>query len=98
MYYSLLLEGEITATALFLNRKIDEGEVIGEKSFEPPSDRTTIDKDFDPWMRADLLVQVLNDYAESGKFVSFPQPKDGPGAYYVIHPVLKHLAIMKTTS
>jgi methionyl-tRNA formyltransferase len=94
MYYSLLAEQQMAATALFLNLKIDEGEIIREKPYQAPDDRVSIDQDFDPWMRADLLKDVLVDFALTGGFETNSQTHDQSGAYYIIHPVLKHLAII----
>lgn len=94
MYYSLLAEQQMAATALFLNLKIDEGEIIREKPYQAPDDRVSIDQDFDPWMRADLLKDVLVDFALTGGFETNSQTHDESGAYYIIHPVLKHLAII----
>lgn len=95
MYYSLLEQDALCASALFLNEEIDAGEVLAERDFEPPADRTTIDRDFDPWMRAQLMAEVLEDYARSGQWQARPQPTDGGRTLYIIHPVLKHLAILQ---
>lgn len=93
MYYSLLAEQSLTATALFLAPAIDEGPIVAVKDFDPPADRREIDHGFDPWMRASLLVDVLQRYHREGHLPSTPQPVAGT-TWYVIHPVLKHLAIL----
>jgi methionyl-tRNA formyltransferase len=94
IYYSLLAENHVEATAFFLEEEIDTGPVLGTASFPPPQDRTEIDRDYDSRIRAQLLVSVLRQYKETGRFVEMPQQPAHSGAYYIIHPVLKHLAIL----
>lgn len=94
VYYSLLEEGNCGATALFLDEHIDTGPVVRTRRFAPPADRTTIDLFYDPWMRSVLLAEVLQTYASTGAFPEERQPADGGETYFVIHPVLKHIAIL----
>jgi methionyl-tRNA formyltransferase len=92
MYYQLLAEGRLTATALFLERRIDTGPVVASMDFPPPPDRSTIDLAYDPWMRAVLMRQVLAEIA-AGRVPSGRPQESGGRSYFVIHPVLRHLAI-----
>lgn len=94
MYYSLLTEGRIAVSALFLDPRIDAGPVVAMKDFEPPSDRTLLDHVFDPYIRARLLVEVLDGYRSTGRFPERRQSPDEGTTFYIIHPVLKHLAIL----
>lgn len=94
IYYSLLKENRVQASAILLEEGIDTGPVIGEASFAPPADRTEIDRGYDADIRAKLLVRVLQDYRDTGRFGETPQPPADDPAYYIIHPVLKHLAIL----
>lgn len=96
IYYQLLARGDCGATALFLERKIDAGPVLAERTFPPPEDGTTIDREYDPKIRAALLVEVLEKYRQTGRFEERPQESTGE-TYYVVHPVLKHLAILTTS-
>jgi methionyl-tRNA formyltransferase len=93
LYYSLLHTGACAATALFLGPQLDGGDVIRTRQYPPPEDRTRIDLDYDPWIRAQLLADVLEDYARTGRMRSTPQPPGGRETYFIIHPVLKHLAV-----
>lgn len=93
MYYSLLADQAIVATAIELRPEIDTGPIILERAFEPPLDRRTIDLEFDPWMRGTVMADVLERYVEDGSLPLREQPAAG-STFYVIHPVLKHLAIM----
>lgn len=94
IYYSLLAENRIEATALMLNEVIDAGPVIGRASFVPPADRSAIDGEYDSEIRASLLVDVMRDFARRGRFEEVQQSAAAGETYYIIHPVLKHLAIL----
>lgn len=93
MYHQLLAEGRLVASALLLDAGIDTGGVLGERIFDAPGDRTSIDHVFDPWMRAATLVDVLAAYAAGRELVALPQA--GPArTWFVIHPVLRHVALL----
>jgi methionyl-tRNA formyltransferase len=94
MYYSLLAEGKLTVSVIFLERDIDRGPILATMDFPPPDDRAQIDLAYDPWMRAALLAQVLHAYSTNGKLEPRPQSNAGGMTFFVIHPVLKHLAIL----
>lgn len=89
IYYSLLQEKACCATAFFLDTKIDTGEVIKEMSFG------VLDIDFDylydPFIRTYLLINVL----QSHNFNTKKQENNKAKEYYIIHPVLKKLALIK---
>lgn len=95
MYYTMLKEESLVASAIFLEKEIDTGPLIAECAYPIPHDVSIIDTVYDPWMRADLLVKILLEYNINGKFSTLPQSNDQGETYYVIHPVLKCLAIKK---
>lgn len=95
-YYSLLEEKSIGASAIFLTEQIDKGPVIGRAKFPPPCPGEAIDLIFDSAARARLLVSVLKRYRQTGRFEEVEQTKTEGFTYYVIHPVLKHVAILGT--
>jgi len=92
IYYSIINEDECGATAFFMSKKIDKGDVIGKKLFKKPK-ILNIDYEYDCYIRSELLIDVMKEYIKNKKFDSKPQGKDGE-IYFVIHPVLKHLAIL----
>jgi methionyl-tRNA formyltransferase len=94
IYYSLLAEGRCGATAFFLAPEIDAGPVIATALYPPPEDRRHIDRGYDPYIRSELLVRVLQTYRDGGSLEGRPQATEGPMMHYIIHPVLKHLAIL----
>ena len=95
VYYSLLQEGTIGATAIFLNEGIDEGSIITKETFPMPEEKVDFDYIFDPHIRASVLLKVINLYLENGALESEMQKASLSETYYIIHPVLKHLAILK---
>lgn len=95
LYYALL-EGELPGvTALFLDREIDTGPIVTRRHYPRPPADIDLDRIYDPAIRADLLVRVMREYARSGALPAVEHQNPDEGAtYYVIHPVLKHLAIL----
>ncbi|PKO46934.1 MAG: hypothetical protein CVU29_04310 [Betaproteobacteria bacterium HGW-Betaproteobacteria-22] len=95
LYYALLNKDSPGVTALLLDRTIDTGPVIAQKHYPAPSFDLDIDRVYDSAIRANLLVEVIRNYVRSGAFSVLMEqnPEDGD-VYYVIHPVLKHLAIL----
>jgi methionyl-tRNA formyltransferase len=92
IYYSLLERGSVAATALFLDDGIDTGPVLKEKTFAAPRDRRTIDVEFDAAIRGSVLQEVLAEIA-ADRLVPKTQDRVGGRTFYIIHPVLKHVAI-----
>lgn len=91
-YYEMLNEGRFGATAFFMAPGIDTGEVLEQKTY-PPTPIDDIDGIFDPWMRSDVLVLCLQNYIKNGGFKPQKQSERTSETYYIIHPVVKTLAI-----
>ena len=95
VYYSLLEEGTCAASAILLDTRIDTGPVLARKRYPAPPLGTDIDRRYDTAIRADLLLDVLRRYQASGELeVALQQDAEQGNTYYVIHPVLKHLALL----
>lgn len=94
-YYSVLKEGTISASAIFLEPKIDQGPVLMSMDFLAPPPGVSIDLEYDPWMRSILLKELLIFYQKEGNFPSAQVPPEKGEDYYIIHPTLKALAINK---
>ncbi|MEY8521434.1 formyltransferase family protein [Lachnospiraceae bacterium 38-10] len=96
VYYSFLQERILGATAILLNEKIDEGEIITKELFEIPADAVNIDYVYEPYIRSEVLLKVIDQYLEwGGMILSQKQDERGAETYFIIHPVLKHLALLK---
>ena len=67
-YYSLLAEGSVGATAIFLTVEIDSGPILNRCKFPVPPDTLEIDHIYDSAARAKVLIQTLKEYQEKGEF------------------------------
>ena len=91
IYYSILNERKLTVTAFFMSERIDAGLDIIYSEYEIPSEGVDIDLYYDNIIRSDCLVKALKAINEK----EFPVNQDLVSEeYYVIHPVLKHLALL----
>ena len=93
-YYSLIDENAIGASAIFLTKEIDCGPILLRKKFSAPVDRTLIDHNSDSEARAKVLIECLKNYVNSGDWEYELENNHGGETFYIIHPVLKHLAIL----
>lgn len=93
-YYSMLKEKRIGATAIFMSPGIDEGDMITQKAYPVPIDCKDIDYEFEPYVRAKVLVKAIDAYVKNKRFDVKRQNSDDAETYFIIHPVLKHIAIM----
>lgn len=93
-YYSLLVDDTLGASSLFLSSEIDSGPVLRRSKFPPPPDRRAIDHVFDAAARSKVLVETLRDYAVSGEWRFALTENVGGRTYFIIHPVLKHIAVL----
>lgn len=93
-YFSLLADGTLGATAIFLTEDIDAGPILLRERFPAPPDLTHLDHLHDAAARAVVLCRVLAIHGRTGGWPSVDiAPSPRPGPFYVIHPVLKHLAV-----
>lgn len=93
IYYHMLVTGNTAASVIFLNEQLDEGDILSQRYFRFPREIKDIDLIYEPYTRAMVLKDALSEYAAKGEFSRKPQNKDG-NTYYIIHPVLKHIAIL----
>lgn len=94
IYYSFLQEKVFGATAIFLSEGIDEGEIITQETFDVPTKPVDIDYIYEPYIRSRVLIKAMKQYAAIGKLACKEQKWDGAEIYFIIHPVLKHLALL----
>lgn len=97
-YYSLLNDGNCGVTAILLKPEIDNGDIVARKKYPAPPSGVDIDHLYDNAIRADLLSKVLAGWMKNHEFEGFVEQDESESqTYYVIHPVLKHLAILSTS-
>lgn len=91
LYYSILNENKCAVSAFFLKEEIDTGQPIKIKYYDLPDSGLLIDYIYDPYIRADLLVEVIKEYLIHNKFKASELPAKSEETYFIIHPVLKHI-------
>jgi methionyl-tRNA formyltransferase len=93
-YYSILNNDDIAASVIIMNEKIDDGPILLRKKFKVNFEKNLIDYYYDPLIRAITMTQALNnlDFPHENLIQNLASKES---MYYVIHPVLKHLAILK---
>lgn len=93
-YYSLINESYLGASSIFLSEEIDSGPVLLRKKFPLPKNRQAIDHIYDSGARAKVLVDTIQKYLNCGDWGFELTANTGGETYYIIHPVLKHIAIL----
>jgi methionyl-tRNA formyltransferase len=93
-YFSFLEQGVAGATAMILDNGIDTGAVIKRRQYRLIPG-LSIDYVLDPSIRADLLVDVLGERAVGAAFDARRIENEVERTYFVIHPVLKHIALQR---
>jgi methionyl-tRNA formyltransferase len=93
-YYSLIVDTTLGSSAIFMSTEIDCGPVLLRQKFPAPENRQAIDHIFDSGARAKVLIETLKNYSECGEWKFELPANTGGETYYIIHPVLKHIAIL----
>ena len=100
-YYEILEKSSITFSSIIMNEKIDSGQILLFTTYKISKknkiDKSQIDLVYDPYYRSLLLMKTLLKM----KKIHFDKKSGNKiktnnlDNYYIIHPVLKHLAILK---
>ncbi len=92
IYYSIISENSISASVLILNEGIDEGEILYREKFQVKEKGIDLDYVLDPLIRTKALLSFM----QSRKIEPIEQNETvEANTFYIIHPFLKHLAIIK---
>jgi methionyl-tRNA formyltransferase len=92
LYYSILNNRVLSVTSFFMTEIIDEGNMILRESYSLPKTIINIDVWLDNALRADTLlksVELLNK-----NYKGFSRKNEEDQEYYIIHPLLKHIALL----
>jgi methionyl-tRNA formyltransferase len=93
-YYSYLQDNTFGVTAILLDEHIDSGPIVARQRYPVPPPETDIDYYYDSAIRADLLISTVKRWRAEGQFEELIEQKTHEGTtHYVIHPVLKHVAL-----
>ena len=91
-YYSILAEDLWTCTSFLMSPGVDEGDIITSRSFPIPAANIDPARVYDPYTRSEVLVDVIGQLANTGTIKAKKQNQSAGITYYIIHPVLRHLA------
>lgn len=92
LYYSILNQRNCTVTAFYMTEKIDAGKSVLFCEYVVPNKEVNIDQWLDNIIRADCFIKAINSIAKKEEGINNTQ--DSSEEYYVIHPVLKHIALL----
>ena len=93
-YYYLFKKRKIGLTAFILNKNFDSGKIISKKEFKLPQDLNGLDHILDPYFRALMLLQIIKKFIKTKKIKTRPNKRNN-SFYYIIHPVLKQISVLK---
>ena len=89
-YYSYLIDYNVGASVIIMNEKIDQGPIIYSESFLIDERDVDFDHELDPILRARVLINCF----KKNKFSAIKQNNKESYTFYIIHPLLKHIAIL----
>lgn len=92
IYYQILTEGHCSASAIFMEKKIDSGPLLAVQDFPCPGRSEDWDYDYDPRIRSEVLLKLIKDYAKTGTFREMKKEELKSETYYIAHPVIRHIA------
>ena len=98
MYYSLFLKKKIFCSILRLNKKIDSGNVFFRKKIVLPKNIkiNEFESDFDNNVRANTIVGFLKLYNKKKLIIKRKYfSKSSCSSYYIIHPIIRGIALNK---
>ncbi len=91
-YYSWINEQYCGVSAFYLRIGIDEGPIVLRKKYPLPQAGVDPDYIYDCAIRADTLIEVMQGIIQTGTIPAGQAQAELGETYYVIHPLLKHLA------
>lgn len=91
-YYSIINENNCGVTAFVMNEGIDTGDIIHQRIFQKPN-HIFIDDVYDPHIRSETMIDILEKKILVDKKFKKQNTKT-ENTFFIIHPVLKHLAIL----
>jgi len=93
IFYSLLAGMGCGVSVINTAPEIDQGPILARRQYPAPRKGVDIDYFYDPAIRADIMAEVVIEWQSRGRPEEIP-PDGEPANYYVVHPVLKHLALL----
>ena len=95
MYYSWLQENYIGVSVIKMSEGIDQGDILIRRKYPVPQRGIDPDYCYDSAVRATTLVDFIRAFElQNGIYEVITQSVDEGTEYYVIHPLLKHVALL----
>ena len=92
-YYSILKDDNCGVSAYLMDENLDTGDLILQLNFPKPS-HIYLDDIYDPHIRSETLIEIFRkELLEKKKFQKQGESNNFP--FFIIHPVLKHIAILR---
>jgi len=92
IYYSMLHDSTVGCSVIIFHKGIDEGPILYQNSYEIKDKNIDFDYVLDPLVRAKTLIEFFKE----GKIHIQEQDASADvGTFYIIHPFLKHKAILE---
>ena len=92
IYYSMLFNSTVGCSVIIFQEGIDEGPILYKNSYKILEKKIDFDYVLDPLIRAKTLIEFF----KTKKVIPIQQTKDAKAnTFYIIHPFLKHLSILK---
>ena len=92
IYYSLLKEKNFFCTTFIMNSHIDKGSILLIKRYPLIKRLKNID-DYDNKIRAKNILETLKNFKKLKNNIK--KFKDNYSPYYIIHPILRYIALKK---
>ena len=93
VYYSLLAGKGCGVSVIQMVPAIDQGPIVARRRYPAPPVGVDIDYFYDSAIRADLMADTIAAWQQDGRFNAMDVGIAGTD-YYVVHPLLKHLALL----
>ena len=90
-YYSILNDDNCGVTAYIMDENLDTGKIIYQRIFQKPKHRF-VDDVYDAYIRSEAMLDLFSKKLLDNK--KFQKQSSVGDSYYIIHPVLKHIAIL----
>lgn len=95
IYYSILEGKSCAVSALLMDKEIDAGPVVAINTYAIPTADVDVDIIYDCAIRADTMVKVLHHLRQFATLPRIEALGESIGRlYYVVHPLLKHMALL----